>query len=87
MDTVEASNALMAEVETTLEFVNDGGAYLPGMDDNFLADRILTVLIVRSSPTGFFFDLALTEGRCTWFTLIETAKWTRFGFTGTKVLS
>jgi hypothetical protein len=46
LDAVEASNALVVEVETTMEFVTSGGAYLPGLDDNFLADRTVTLPIV-----------------------------------------
>lgn len=43
---VESQQALVAEVETCIEFVSDGGAYLPGLDDNFLADRVVTLLVV-----------------------------------------
>jgi hypothetical protein len=49
LDLVEGPNALAAEVETTIEFLTGGGAYLPGLDDNFLADRIVTFPIVCSS--------------------------------------
>ena len=44
---IEGHGALVVEVETTLELVSDGGAFLPGLDDNFLADRVVTLLIVR----------------------------------------
>ncbi|KAI9882928.1 MAG: hypothetical protein M1823_005330 [Watsoniomyces obsoletus] len=47
IDVVEGNQALVVEVETTLEFVSGGGAYLPGLDDNFLADRTVTTLIVH----------------------------------------
>ncbi|KAK7747702.1 hypothetical protein SLS62_008948 [Diatrype stigma] len=36
---VEGQNALAVEVDTALEFFTSGGPYLPGLDDNFLADR------------------------------------------------
>jgi hypothetical protein len=39
--TVEGQNSLSLEVETTLEFISNGGAYLPGLD-NFVTDRIVT---------------------------------------------
>ena len=45
---IEAQSSLVVEVETTLEFVHDGGAYLPGLDGHFLADRVVTVLVVCS---------------------------------------
>jgi hypothetical protein len=46
LDVVEAANALAIEVHTTLEFLTGGGAYLPSLDDNFLADRVVTFPIV-----------------------------------------
>jgi hypothetical protein len=39
---IETHNALSIELETTLEFINGGGAYLPGLDDNFVADRTVS---------------------------------------------
>ncbi|OKL58421.1 hypothetical protein UA08_06112 [Talaromyces atroroseus] len=47
---IETADALVLDVETTLEFLTGGGAYLPSLDDNFLADRVVTfptVHIVR----------------------------------------
>lgn len=44
---IESQNVLVFEAETTLEFVSSGGPYLPGMDDNFLADRTVYLPIVR----------------------------------------
>ncbi len=43
---VESQAALALEVDTTLEFVTSGGPYLPGMDDNFLADRTVFLAVV-----------------------------------------
>lgn len=43
---IESENEICLDVETTLEFVTGGGAYLPGLDDNFLADRVVTFPIV-----------------------------------------
>lgn len=39
---VEGQSGLCLDVETILEFLSGGGAYLPGLDDNFLADRTVT---------------------------------------------
>jgi hypothetical protein len=47
LDAIESRDALAVEVETTVEFLTSGGPYLPGLDDNFLADRIVTFPIVR----------------------------------------
>ena len=44
---IEGDNALCLDIETTLEFISGGGAYLPGLDDNFLADRVVTFPIVK----------------------------------------
>jgi hypothetical protein len=46
IDAVEGTNALAVEVHTTLEFLTGGGSYLPSLDDNFLADRTVTLPIV-----------------------------------------
>lgn len=39
INAIESENSLCAEVETNIEFVSGGGALLPGLDDNFLADK------------------------------------------------
>lgn len=44
---IEGRTAIAAEVDTALEFVISGGTYLPGLDDNFVADRTVSLLIVR----------------------------------------
>ncbi|KAJ5936237.1 hypothetical protein N7454_005535 [Penicillium verhagenii] len=43
INAIEASDSLVLDVETTLEFVEGGGAYLPSLSDNFLADRVVTI--------------------------------------------
>lgn len=44
---VEGQNAIAAEVDTAFEFLTSGGPYLPGLDDNFLADRTVYLPIVH----------------------------------------
>ena len=46
LEVIEGQNATAIEVETTLEFSTSGGPYLPGLDDNFLADRTVYLPIV-----------------------------------------
>ena len=46
LNVVEGSNSIAAEVDASLEFVTSGGPYLPGLDDNFLADRKVSLLMV-----------------------------------------
>ncbi|KAF2270462.1 hypothetical protein CC78DRAFT_133504 [Lojkania enalia] len=47
LSAVESANGLCLDVETTIEFVAGGGAYLPGLDDNFVADRLVTFPMVH----------------------------------------
>lgn len=47
LSAIESHNAICLDVETTLEFLTGGGAYLPGLDDNFLADHVVTFPMVR----------------------------------------
>ncbi|PYH97805.1 hypothetical protein BO71DRAFT_346163 [Aspergillus ellipticus CBS 707.79] len=42
LDAIESANSLCLDIETTLEFMTGGGAYLPSLDDNFLADHVAT---------------------------------------------
>lgn len=48
---VEGQNSLSLEVDTTLEFISSGGAYLPDLD-NFVINKIATFPSV-SSGIGF----------------------------------
>jgi len=43
---VEGLTSVAFIVETTLEFISSGGAYLPGLD-SFIIDRIATLPVVR----------------------------------------
>lgn len=58
---VEGSNSLALEVEVTLEFVSDGGAYLPKLD-NFVTDKIVTLPMVCAFAS------------CDLYTLIDPAQ-------------
>lgn len=42
LNAVENQSAVFLEFETTIEFITGGDTYLPDLDDNFLADRIVT---------------------------------------------
>jgi hypothetical protein len=39
INTVEDQSSAVLEVDNIFEFVTSGGVYLPGLDDNFVADR------------------------------------------------
>ncbi|OTB01507.1 hypothetical protein M426DRAFT_214675 [Hypoxylon sp. CI-4A] len=47
LSVVESQNAIAAEIDTVLEFGSSGGPYLPGLDDNFLADRTVYLPVVH----------------------------------------
>ena len=48
---VEGQNAVVLEVETTLEFISGGGAYLPRLE-NFVTDKIVTLPVVCKQIDG-----------------------------------
>lgn len=51
LDCVTGDHAITLDIETTLEFISGGGAYLPGLDDNFLTDRVVTFpMVSRGRP-------------------------------------
>lgn len=43
---IEGQDALALEVNTSLEFLITGGPYLPGLEDNYVADRKVNFTIV-----------------------------------------
>lgn len=45
--TVESDNGLCLETEVTLQFHNGGGAFLPGMDENVIDERIVTFPLIH----------------------------------------
>ncbi|TGZ80075.1 hypothetical protein EX30DRAFT_364854 [Ascodesmis nigricans] len=47
LSSVQVQDTLVLEVETELEFVTSGGNYLPGLDDNFLADHVVVFPIIH----------------------------------------
>ncbi|KAL2870060.1 uncharacterized protein BJX67DRAFT_304704 [Aspergillus lucknowensis] len=40
IDTIQGSNSLSLDVETDVQFVTGGGAFLPNLDETFLLDRV-----------------------------------------------
>jgi hypothetical protein len=43
---IDGSNSICAEMETVIQFLTGGGALLPGLDDNFLSDKTVTIPLV-----------------------------------------
>jgi hypothetical protein len=53
LSTIESPDGgLCVDVQVTIEFIQGGGAYLPGLDDNFVSDRLVTFPMVRGSDRG-----------------------------------
>ncbi|KAL5347192.1 hypothetical protein ACLOAV_007501 [Pseudogymnoascus australis] len=64
IDVVDGTSSLAVETELTVEFLNGGGAYLPGIDDNFLADREVTFLVIHI--VSFDANGKITQIRLNW---------------------
>lgn len=88
LSAIESENSICLDVETTLEFVTGGGAYLPGLDDNFLADRVVTfpmVFFLIAYVHSFLLRISYVF-RSISSTLIPPRKFKQFVFTGIKGL-
>jgi hypothetical protein len=87
LSAIEAPASLVLDVETTLEFVAGGGAYLPSLDDNFLADRVVTFPTVSPSRAmSRKIYLLLISDFCRYTLSVSTRKaWSNTSdFTGTR---
>lgn len=49
LNVVEGPSSICVEAETTIHFEEGGGTFLPGLDDNFLVDRTVSLPIVSLS--------------------------------------
>jgi hypothetical protein len=81
LSTTEGSTQLFQEIETTIEFVTSGGGYLPGLDDNLVADQEAT-LPIASFPLELLPQANQT--RDTSFDLTVAARSSRSDSTGTR---
>ena len=84
---VESQDAICLDVETTLEFISGGGAYLPGLDDNFLSDRVVTfpmVIFIPGSHRFWLIFVCLT--RFISCISMQTERFKPFAYIGTKDL-
>lgn len=88
LSVVESENSICLDVETTLEFVTGGGAYLPGLDDNFLADRVVTfpMVLLLIAYTHLFLLRISYLSRSISSTLTPQRKFKQSVFTGIKGL-
>lgn len=51
LNVIDGQNIIAVEADTHIEFITSGGAYLPGLDDNFLSDREAFLPIVSANPS------------------------------------
>lgn len=63
LNVFESGDSLCAEIETTIEFKIGGGAYLPGLDDNFLADRVVTFPVVSQIRKNTELEVSSSQRR------------------------
>jgi hypothetical protein len=49
LSVVQGRTNLCVETETVIEFLSGGGAFVPGLDDNFLSDKIVRFPVVSGS--------------------------------------
>lgn len=49
LDAIEGHNAVAVQTELSLDFQESGGVYLPGLDDQFLTDRVVYIAVVSPS--------------------------------------
>lgn len=49
VNAVEGQSSAAFEIDTALEFLLSGGPYLPGLDDNFITDRDVSLPVVSHS--------------------------------------
>ncbi|TID17050.1 hypothetical protein E2P81_ATG09606 [Venturia nashicola] len=47
LSTIASSDGLCVDVDTTIEFIAGGGAFLPGLDDNFLSDKVVHFPVIH----------------------------------------
>lgn len=86
---VEGSDSLCLDVETTLEFDSGGGAYLPQLDNNFLADRVTSFPTVSCHTSTSLISCMCEADFCAWHRFISSASTSRirfrvFAFTGNR---
>jgi hypothetical protein len=64
MNVVEGRDSVALEIETGLEFQTSGGSYCPGLDDNFLSDRLVQLPMVHF--VTFDADGKISQVRIQW---------------------
>lgn len=47
---IEGQDALAVQTALAVEFLDNGGPYLPGLDDQFLSDRVVDIPVVSFCP-------------------------------------
>lgn len=89
LSTIASSDGLCVDVDTTIEFIAGGGAFLPGLDDNFLSDKIVHFPVVCVNGHSFTIHpqavyKADPLDRFILSSLMPTSRFARSASTGTK---
>ena len=64
LNAIEGPQSLFLETETTLQFNNGGGAYLPSMDENLLDEKLVTFPVLHA--VNFDGDQKIKQIRLHW---------------------
>ena len=64
LNAIEGPDSLFLETETTLQFNNGGGAYLPSMDENLLDEKLVTFPLLH--VVNFDADQKIKQIRLHW---------------------
>ena len=64
LNAIEGPDSLFLETETTLQFNNGGGAYLPSMDENLLDEKLVTFPVLH--VVNFDADQKIKQIRLHW---------------------
>ena len=51
LEVIDGGNVVAFQTKTSVTFLTSGGPYLPGLDDNFLAEVKVDIPIVRHGPS------------------------------------
>jgi hypothetical protein len=81
---VEGHDSLSLDLETTLEFISGGGAYLPGLE-NFVTDRVVVFPSVSPSSNVEERKYSSNLTRCISLTSTATTKFSESASTGIRV--
>lgn len=85
LSTIASSDGLCVDIDTTIEFIGGGGAFLPGLDDNFLSDKVVYFPVVSLAALEIKQQLEINViDRSILSNSMPTLGFVRSAYTGTK---